>query len=101
MSFEFRMGRSTVCGIVKEVCDAIWKVLHPEFVKMPAKEEEWRAISREYELLWNFPHCIGAIDGKHIIMQPPRNSGSSFFNYKGTHSVVLLAVCDAHTVLLL
>ena len=26
-------------------------------------------------------------------MQAPINSGSSFFNYKGTHS---LAVCDAH-----
>ena len=24
------------------------------------------------------------------------SSGFSFFSYKGTHSVVLLAVCDAH-----
>ena len=38
----------------------------------------------------------GAIDCKHIVMQAPVNSGSSFFDYKGTHSVVLLAVCDAH-----
>ena len=51
MSFEFRMGRSTVCSVVGEVCEAIWMSLQPEYVKMPASEEEWLSVSKDYEEL--------------------------------------------------
>ena len=96
LSFEFRMGKSTVYNIVRDVCEAIWTTLQPEFGQMPSSEEEWVGVSKEYEERWNFPHCIGAIDGKHVVIQAPHNCGSEFYNYKGTHSVVLLAMCDAH-----
>ena len=96
ISFSFRLGHSTVCGIIDNTCDAIWNALSPDYLRTPRNSEEWRRISAGFESAWNFPHCIGAIDGKHVVMQAPSNSGSEFYNYKGTHSIVLMAVCDSN-----
>ena len=63
---------------------------------MPTTEHDWLEIASGYFEKWQFPHCLGAIDGKHIVMRSPDNSGSVYFNYKGTFSIVLLALADAH-----
>ena len=71
ISFEFRLGRATVCKTVRVMCALIWQVLSEQYVKVPATEEDWIGISKEFERLWNFPNCAGAIDGKHVVMQCP------------------------------
>lgn len=94
LHFEYLSGASTVGRIVKDTCAQIWKCLQP--LHMPAKsEEDWKEIAKQFHIRTNFPNCIGAIDGKHIRLQKPVNSGSLFFNYKNFFSIVLLAIADA------
>ena len=64
--------------------------------QFPATEEEWIGLADEFERKWQFPHCLGAVDGKHIRIVPPAKSGSYYYNYKHTHSIVLMAIVNAN-----
>ncbi|XP_029659443.1 protein ANTAGONIST OF LIKE HETEROCHROMATIN PROTEIN 1-like [Formica exsecta] len=95
-SFLYRCGQSTVSQILAETTRALDSVLKIVFVKPPANEAEWREVAAGFWEEWQFPHCVGAIDEKHIQIQAPQTSESIYFNYKKTFRMVLLAVCDVH-----
>ncbi|CAH1989367.1 unnamed protein product [Acanthoscelides obtectus] len=61
---------------------------------MPQNDQGWLEVARGFETKWKCPHCLGAIDGKHIKIESPINSGSEFYNYKHNFSIILLAVAD-------
>ncbi|XP_064462319.1 uncharacterized protein LOC135372778 [Ornithodoros turicata] len=95
-SFNFLIGRSTLCGIVSETCQVIWDVLSPLHVQCPRAVDDWMKVAHGFLERWNIPHCIGAMDGKHIVVQCPAKSESVDRNYKGTFSKCMFAVCDAY-----
>lgn len=64
--------------------------------QFPSNEADWIKIATEFKQCWQVENCVGALDGKHIAIKQPANSGSNFFNYKGFFSIVLLAVVDAN-----
>jgi len=68
ISYAFRIGHNTVSKIIAETCEAIWTRLKKE-VFLQLSETNWQTISEDFNKDWNFPHCIGAIDGKHIVIQ--------------------------------
>ncbi|TGZ46120.1 putative nuclease HARBI1, partial [Temnothorax longispinosus] len=90
----YRTGRSTTAQIIKETCNAIWDFFNADVLFTPTRNG-WQKISDEFKEMWNFPNCIGALDGKHISIICPEKEGSTYYNYKGFHSVVLMALVSA------
>lgn len=92
---NLRIAPNTLSIIVHSTCLAIIDVLQQRVIKLPTTPEEWELISEKFYTSWQFPHCIGALDGKHITFRPPRRDGSLFHNYKDPDSIILLALVDA------
>ena len=66
-----------------------------DFVKTPPTTQDWENIIKDIDVIRDMPHCLAAIDRRHIAMRQPKHSGSLWHNYKGFFSLVLLAICDA------
>lgn len=120
MQLPFRIHQSTISKILKETIPVIYEVLNQEFLKFSAYED-WLRISDEFEKLWGFPNCIGAIDGnfakiyhelftinnksvtvirnikfigKHCKIGPLKGFASNYWCYKGAHTFILMAISD-------
>lgn len=95
LSYGFRVAHNTISLLVPEVCQAIIDKYYA-ILELPKTEDAWKKIAEDFESRWNFPHCIGAIDGKHVSVKCPPLSGSLYYNYKHFFSLVLMALVDSN-----
>ena len=94
LSCQFRVGRSTISMFLPEVCRAIQDEFTREYLRCPTTPDEWKELEREFRIMWNVPHALGALDGKHVALKKPKNTGALYHNYKEFFSIVMLALVD-------
>lgn len=78
-------------NIVTEVCEAIFKNLKNKYLPQPT-EDIWKRSYEGFSALWQFPNCIGSVDGKHVQIKCPDKTGSNYWCYLNKFSIVLMAI---------
>lgn len=94
-SFGFCICHTYISRILKKTLAVLRAKLTPIFMQDP-RNVDFKSKAAEFSYKWNFPNCILALDGKHIRLRSPKNSGSLFHNFKNFFSIVLLAMVDAN-----
>ena len=84
---NFRISPTSIGRIIEETCPEIWNALVEDYIAPSKSSEDWKKVANTFEENWNFPNCIGALDGKHVVIQAPANTGSLYLNYKKTFSI--------------
>ena len=94
LQYAFRVAWSTINKFVPEVCNTIIRAYRDEVMTCPTSPDDWLEVESVFCRRWNIPHALGALDGKHIPIRCPQRGCSLYHNYKGFHSIVLLALVD-------
>jgi hypothetical protein len=66
----FGLGRSTICTIVHDTCQAICEVLLASYLKFPSGDRLTDVVNG-YDDVWDVPQCAGCIDGMHVPIKAP------------------------------
>ena len=90
LQYAFREASLTIEKFVPEVCDAITRAYQDQVMWCPTLLEDGLLVESVFRWRWNFPHALGALDGRHIQIRYLQGGGSLFRKYKGFHSIVLL-----------
>ena len=87
LQYAFRVASLTINKFVPEICDAIIRAYRDQI-------EDWLKFESIFRRRWDILHALGVLDGKHIPIISLQGGGNLYYNYKGFHSIVLLALVD-------
>lgn len=90
---NFNVGKTTVIEAVQDVVEALCD-LKNDWIKFPSTNREILATRETFESLTDLPNVVGAIDGTHIKIKTPKESGPDYFSRLQQHDVVVQAVAD-------
>ncbi|XP_062516185.1 uncharacterized protein LOC134191579 [Corticium candelabrum] len=57
ISFNYRVGHCTLCGIIGISCDALWEAFSPEYLQSPTIKLEWKMLVKDSTKPGTFPMC--------------------------------------------
>ena len=97
--------RATCCAVREGICEAqvmrfirvftgtVQKRLSST-ISPPRTEAARNAISRQFHQWSGMTGALGAVDGSHIPVSPPKRERGTYINRKGWYSIILSAVVD-------
>lgn len=91
---RFNLALSTVHEIIKRITTFISNMA--ESVIIWPNNSGKAATAAYFYQKKGFPGVIGAIDGTHIQIDPPKEGSDDYINRKGYHSVVLQGITNEH-----
>lgn len=90
------VGKSTVCTIVKQVCEVLAGILLPRYIFFPQNQQEVQDQIDGFRDRAGFPQVVAALDGCHVPIIAPLQSPEDYVNRKGFHAVTLQGLVDSN-----
>ena len=89
----FNVGKTTVIEATQDVVEALCEIAE-NYIRFPTTEDEVIEGRETFDSLTDLPNVVGAIDGTHIRMQKPKDSGPDYFSRYQQYDVVVQAVVN-------
>jgi len=78
LAYGFRVAPNTDVSIVSDMCQAVYDKYSETAFKFLTTTEGWKKVAQDFSGKWNFHHCCGCVDGKHVRIIAPPHSGLGF-----------------------
>eukprot|EP00171_Calliarthron_tuberculosum_P006005 IDg6005t1 len=93
LATHFRIGKGTTELYRSRALTAVLSLEESSYY-WPSADER-RQISKEIQLQWYFPNCVGLMDGTLLPLENrPTMCGETYYTRKGSYAIQMLIVCN-------